>query len=97
MPTLAKYSQTYLEDKRYAIEYSDWLDTGETISSVTFGVTPTTQPPFGVQTHMIENGTRVNFFVAGGVADENYTLVVTIQTSGGQVKQDTVLFAVRSV
>lgn len=100
MARLAKYSQTPEETKRYSIEYSDWLDGGETLAAVSFEITPATIPALVVPSSEIVNGdtnllTSVRFFVSGGVAKTNYKIIVDIQTSGGQVKQDSVLFEIR--
>lgn len=100
MARLAKYSQTPDELKRYSVEYSDWLDGGETLVSVSFEITPATTPPLVVPSSEIVNGdtnllTNVRFFVSGGVAKTNYKIVVDIVTSGGQVKQDSILFEIR--
>lgn len=102
MSRLSKYIQTPDEEKQYAIEYSDWLADSETLSSVTFTVTPTTSPAFSVPASSITTGdTGVNsllkFFVSGGVDGNTYTVLVTVTTSIGQIKQDTVLFQVRAV
>ena len=35
---LAKYVKAVLDRKRYQIDYTDWLDTGELVSSVAFSV-----------------------------------------------------------
>lgn len=102
MTRLSKYTQTPDEDKRYAIEYSDWLDTSEYIEDIEFETTPTTSPPLSVGSTVIAQGdtgvnSLVKFFISGGVDGKNYTLIVTITTSTGQIKQDTVLFQIRDV
>lgn len=100
MSRLAKYTQTPDETKRYSIEYSDWLDTGETVSDVSFEISPTTSPALSVQSSHIVQGdtgalTQLRFFVTGGVAKKSYKVIVNVATSGGQEKQDTVLFDIR--
>jgi hypothetical protein len=40
--------------------------------------------------------TKVVFFASGGDPSETYTVVVRMTTTGGQVKEDTILFAVRN-
>ena len=42
---LGKYYKAPDERKRYSIDYSDWLDTAERLSSVTFQVTPIDRIP----------------------------------------------------
>lgn len=102
MAKLAKYVQSPDEVKRYSIEYSDWLDTSEILGVVSFDITPVTDPALVVQSSQIVAGdtgalSQMRFFVAGGVANTSYSIVVTAETSGGQTKQDTVLFVIRDV
>ena len=93
---LAKFRQAPDEVKRYAIDYSQWLQSGETITGVTFSVDNTTTPVFGTQTSSISNnGTGVVFFAAGGVDGQLYNLTVKITTSLGQTKDDAIFFTVR--
>lgn len=100
MSRLAKYIKSPEETKRYSIEYSDWLDTSESINTVSFEITPTTSPALSIVSSHIVTGdtgsaTQVRFFVTGGVAKTGYKVVVDIATTGGQEKQDTVLFEIR--
>jgi hypothetical protein len=94
---LDNFIKSPVERKRYTIDYSDWLDTGETISSVTFAVTPTTTNTLEVDAYVLGTGnTSVIFFANYGDANNIYTVDVQIVTSGGQTKEDTILFTVRS-
>lgn len=94
---LGKFSKAPAERKRYSADYSDWLDTGETVSNVTFSVTPTTASPLAVDGSAIAgDGLTVSFFVSGGIDETDYTIIVTATTSSGQIKEDTLLFAVRA-
>lgn len=102
MTRLAKYVKSPDEVKRYSIEYYDWLDTTETLSSVVFEVTPATSPALAVQSSQIVVGdsgslSQLRFFVGGGISGTSYSVTVTAETSGGQTKQDTVLFVIRDV
>lgn len=93
---LAKFIKRPDERKRYAIVYSDWLDTGETITGVTFEVTPATGSSLSVDASSISaEGNEVVFFANFGDDGTNYTLDVKITTSGGQIKQDQVLFSIK--
>lgn len=90
---LARFAKQPAERKRYTIDYSDWLDTGETISLVAFTVSPT---GLEIDAYSIAvSGTSVAFFANYGVNGTAYTVTVTITTSGGQIKEDEILFAVR--
>lgn len=92
---ISKFWKTPDERKRYSITYTDWLDTGETISSVTFGVTP---PGSLVVDASVVNpgGQAVTFFVSSGSEGAAYEVVATIETSSGQIKQSKIEFAVRA-
>lgn len=93
---LTRYVKAEGERKRYRIDYSEWLDTGETLTDVTFVVTSNTTPPLVVDDVMIEpDPTGVQYYVSGGVNDNNYEVVVTATTSGAQIKEDDLLFTVR--
>lgn len=94
---LGNFPKAPAERKRYTIDYTDWLDTGETISTVTFGVTPTGTGALGIDAYSIGSPAKtVVFFANFGLAGKQYTVTVTITTSGGQTKEDTILFSVRS-
>jgi hypothetical protein len=94
---LANFIKSPSERKRYTIDYSDWLDTSETISSITFTVTPTGTGALQIDAYSIANpATSVVFFANYGVANINYTVDVIMTTSGGQIKEDTIQFTVRS-
>lgn len=93
---LGSFTKTPAERKRYAIDYSEWLDISETLTTVTFAVTPATTPAFVVDAVSTNAAnTVVVFFVSGGVNTKQYTVDVKATTSGGQIKEDTVLFTVR--
>jgi hypothetical protein len=94
---LGRFSKTPSERKRYAIDYSQWLDTGETVVTYTFTATPVdATTTFTVDASSLSaSGTTLVFFVSGGANNSQYTVDVKATTSGGQVKEDTVLFTVR--
>ncbi|CAB4124508.1 hypothetical protein UFOVP55_5 [uncultured Caudovirales phage] len=94
---LGRFSKTPSERKRYAIDYSEWLDTGETVVSYTFAATPVdATTTFTVDASSLGSaGTSIVFFVSGGSNNSQYTVDVKAATSGGQVKEDTILFTVR--
>jgi hypothetical protein len=95
---LAKYIKTPDERKRYTIDYSDWLDVGETVTDVAFAISNTTTPPLVVEDDsLIDSSTGVAFFVGGGDDGETYEVLVTIDTSGAQIKQSLIMFDVREL
>lgn len=95
---LGSFVKTPIERKRYAIDYSEWLDTGETLSTVVYTIPTATTPPLVVDATSISSGNKIAvFFINGGLNGRQYTVEVVATTSGGQIKEDTILFTVRDV
>lgn len=95
---LGKYSKSPDEAKRYLIEYSDWLDTGEYISTINFSVISTNDGVLNITPDTIgANKTAISFLASGGIAGQTYDIAVTMTTTASQTKQDTILFTVRSL
>lgn len=94
---LAKYVKAAGEVKRYSIDYSNWLDTGEVLTGVLFPVmnNTLTNPLVVSGVAVITGNTSVQFMVSGGTDGTTYKVLATANTVGGQVKEDSILFAVR--
>lgn len=94
---LGIFTKTPVERKRYSLDYSDWLDTGETITERMFSVSPiANSSSLTIDASLISgDGKSLSFFVSLGEDDVTYTVDVQITTSTGQVKEDQVLFAVK--
>lgn len=93
---VARYTQTPDEVKAYKLDYTSWLDTGETIASVSAVTTTVTSPALGVLSGVLASLTDVSVTVSGGVADSDYVVKVTVTTSANQVKEDCLEFEVRA-
>lgn len=94
---LANFVKSPNERKRYTVDYSDWLDSGETITACAFAVSPSTSNSLQIDASTIGTpATSVIFFANFGDAGSQYTVDIQITTSGGQTKEDTILFSVRS-
>lgn len=94
---LAKFVKTPNENKRYVVDYTNWLDTGETISSGVLSVSPATSPALTAGTLTINAGGKsVNFFIAAGKDGSDYTVTLQVTTSIGQIKEDTILYSARA-
>lgn len=97
MAILGKYFQDPDERKRYEIDYEDWLDTGELVSSVTFEVTPSTGTPVVIDGTAIDPDSKgIVFHASEGSAGTTYKVYVTMTSSNGQIKQDTVQFTIKA-
>lgn len=93
---LAKYLKEPGERKRYILDYSDWLDTGETITNVSFSVSPAESGGLTIDASSIgPTANTVVFFASLGLSGTTYTAECVITTSTGQVKEDQIVFAVR--
>ncbi len=92
---LGRFIKSSGERKRYTLDYGDWLDTGETVLSTVFSVSPASALEVDASS-ISSDGTEVAFFVSGGTSGIVYTVGVAITTSSGQVKEDQVYFSVRN-
>jgi hypothetical protein len=93
---LAKFAKLPAERKRYVIDYSEWLDQGETLDAVTFTVTPATASPLEVDASSLGvPPLTVIYFVSGGLAGSTYEVTARAVTSGGQIKTDTILYSIQ--
>jgi hypothetical protein len=98
---LGKYTKTPEERKRYTIDYTDWLDSGETVTTITYEVTFADDSAVtGSAVEIDESGVDADslggyFFAAAGEDGEQYKVVATMTTTGGQVREDAILFNVR--
>ena len=94
---LGKYFKVTADKKRYAIDYSDWLDTGELVRTVTYEVTPTENGCLVIDTTSIDStNTQAVFYASAGNVGISYTVTATMNTSAGQVRVDTIQFVVKS-
>lgn len=97
---IARYYKAPIENKQYSVDYSKWLNTGETISSVTSSVTADgfiipAVTPLTVSAQVASGSTAVSYTAQAGDSGETYEVLITIATSAGQVRQDLVIFVVR--
>lgn len=97
MGVLAKYVKQPSERKRYQINYTNWLDTGEAVNDVAFSVDKVTTPPLVVDDIMVTpDGKGVQYYVEGGVNNTQYVVTAVLTTNNGpQVKEDEIYFSVR--
>jgi hypothetical protein len=96
MAVLSKFEQSPNERLRYSIDYDNWLDTTEVLSTATFTVTPVTVPPLAVDGSLIvEDGKKLVFYMSGGVDRQDYKVEVFAATSDSQIREDVITFKVR--
>lgn len=93
---LARFLQTSAERKRYVVDYSDWLDSGETITTFSVTISPSTTPAFAVDsTAVAGSGTQIVFFASGGIDGGSYDVELLATTTLTERKQDCIQFTVR--
>lgn len=101
MTLLDRFTKQPSEIKRYQIDYSEWLSTGETVVSVTTEVTvmnPATGDTPGqeltVGTTSIAGGTVFEYFVSLGLDKRRYKVTFKATTSDGQLVESEIEFKV---
>src|SRR5690348_3288976 len=95
---LSTFKQTPQEKKRYTVAYGDWLDDGELVNSVSFGIDNVTDPELLIESSAIAvDGLGITFFVSGGYDEEEYTIAILMETDAGQRKEDYMKIVVADV
>lgn len=96
---IGKYVKASAERKRYQIDYTDWLDTGETIASVAFTPLLNTISPVLVvdAIGVLPSQQGVQYYVSGGVTGATYEVDVLMTTAAQQpqVRKDAILVTIR--
>ena len=98
MSRIGKYVKAQADRKRYQIDYTSWLDTGEQVTSVVFTIpTNTGTLPLvvdGVQ--VLPTGLGVQYYVSGGLDGTTYEIIATLTTTTGpQIRVDGIIFTIR--
>lgn len=94
---LGKYFKLPADRKRYTIDYSDWLDAGEFVSTVTFQVIPLDSGPLVIDGIAVNpSPTGVAFFASAGLAGKTYKAIATMTTSAGQIREDVIQYTVKA-
>lgn len=89
MSILGRYKQQPGEKRKRGIDYTEFLEDGETVSTVTAAVTPVTSPVFAVSNIVIDpDGKKFAYFVEGGLTNNTYMVELTVTTSLGQILED---------
>jgi len=95
---IAKYVKATGDRKRYQIDYTDWLDTGEQVSGVNFIIESNVAAPVLVidSIQVLPTGLGVQYYVSGGVTGVTYRVLADLSTTiGPQVKRDELFFTIR--
>ncbi|QIG66837.1 hypothetical protein EVB41_007 [Rhizobium phage RHph_TM3_14A] len=91
---VGKFRKVPADRKRYVIDYTDWLNEGETLIFVMMdGSMPLDN--FYVDGYLLsDDNKQVIFYVSGGVPGTNYDVTAKVTTSLQQIKEDFVTFVV---
>lgn len=93
---LGKFVKTPNERKRYTVDYTNWLETTETLATVDF----TVDPPGSLEIdadEILPGNKKVMYFVSGGDDAVTYRVPILVTTSTGQTKEDVVYYIVKDV
>lgn len=90
---LGRFIKAPGETKRYSIDYTNWLDSGETVTSVTYAVSDAALVVSN--TSINPSGVLAVFYVSAGTSGVVYEVTVTATTSASQVKQDVVQYTIQ--
>jgi len=91
MSLLGRYTQQPGEKRKRGIDYTRFLESGETLSTVTALVTPVTAPTLDVPSIVIgPDGKKFAYFIEGGLEPTTYLVEFTVTTSLGQILEDEV-------
>lgn len=91
---LAKFRKSPGDRKRYEVNYEDWLNSDELLTSVTMQGNVETDNFYVEAFTLTSDKKEVIFYVSGGIAGSTYDVGVTISTSLSQIKEDTITFVV---
>ncbi len=95
---IAKYVKASSDRKRYQIDYTDWLDTGEAVTSVDFTIDDNAATPVLVvdDVMVLPSGLGAQYYVSGGVTGVTYRILANLTTNTGpQIKLDEILMTIR--
>ena len=95
---IAKYVKAATDRKRYQIDYTDWLDTGEGVSSVDFTIEDNAATPVLVvdDVQVLPSALGVQYYVSGGVDGVTYRILANLTTTTGpQTKLDEIFVTIR--
>ena len=87
---ITRKPQTVGDRRKYIVDYSQWLDTGVTLTA---GAASTASLTASIDTVSFTASTLI-FFVNGGIINEIFTVALQITDSTGEIKHDTLEFFV---
>lgn len=102
MTLLDRFLKQPAEIKKYQIDYSEWLATGETVDSVVTAVTilneaagDVGEPTLTIGTTQIVGGNVYEYYVSAGTDNRTYKVTFQASTSDSQTVESEVEFKVK--
>lgn len=91
---IQKFRKLPGDTKRLVLDYNNWLDADEMLTSVNMvGSVP--NDGFFVDGYLIDDTEKlVIFFLSGGLSRRDYLVTATVATSKSQIKNDTIQMTV---
>lgn len=83
---LGRYRQQPGDDRKRAVDFTNWLEDNEVITNVAVAVDPS-----GLTVHDVlvdPDGLFFAYFAGGGVDGTTYKVTFTTTTNAGQVRED---------
>lgn len=93
---LGRLTKQPAERQNYYVRYSEYLQEGEVLMSVT-GTIDVAGELYMVGPTIMPNEQDVEFWLEGGVAGNSYNVEITVITSIGNIKQDEFKVKVKEV
>lgn len=93
---LGRLTKQPAERQNYYVRYSEYLQEGEVLMSVT-GIIDVAGELYMVGPTIMPNEQDVEFWLEGGVAGNSYNVEITVITSIGNIKQDEFKVKVKEV
>lgn len=101
MALLDRFNKQPAEIKKYQIDYSEWLPTGETVTSVVTAVTllnpaadDVGEPTLTIGTTQIVGGNVYEYYVSSGTDGKRYKVTFQASTSDSQTVESEIEFKV---
>lgn len=83
------------EELDYYVDFSDWLATGETVSTVSFEVSPVSSTnPLTVSAPFTSDNIVIGFTVRGGEDGTDYKVTMLTTTSNNQIVEREIYYTV---
>lgn len=96
MSVIKTFRKAVVDRRRLHLDYSRWLEDTETLTTLTFTITPLTVPPLVVDEQYFSTPAKqAVFFATGGLINTSYNIELIATTNEGQIKRDDIALKVK--